>query len=717
MTNRPVRSFVALGVVCVAWFAGIGNVLATTPLVSQPIDDLDVVTLAGNTRPEATAANDRGAVPDALQLDHLQLLLQRSLEQEHEVEDFIASLHDHTSPNFHQWLSAGQFGARFGTSSADLEAIEGWLTQHGLIVNAVFPSRMTIDFSGTSGQVAAAFHTEIHRLEVNGVGHFANIRDPQIPAALAPVVDGVVKLNDFRPMVKHRAQPKFTGDCSKDSTCYLMAPADLATIYHFDPLFHGSPAITGKNQKIAVVEDTDLYSDQDWSNFRRIFGLDAYKSGSLATVHPQGPAGSARCKDPGVNADGDDVEAALDAEWSSAAAPDAAILVVACDNSQTIDGVQQAIQYLVDGASPGPAIISVSYGECEADNGAALNAFFNHMYQQADAEGISVFVATGDAGPEDCAPDYNPPAKFGVGVNAWASTSHNVAVGGTDFGDTFDHDNSKYWGKSTGAPWGTAKSYVPEIAWNDTCASSELTAYFGYTASYGKKGFCNSTAGADYLELGGGEGGPSGCASGVPSIANVVSGTCRGWPKPYYQQGLFGMPQDGVRDVPDVAMFAADGVWSHQYLLCFTDPNNYGAPCVGNPATWGQGGGGTSYATPIVAGIQALVNQKMADRQGNPNPVYYRLAAREYGDAGNSSCDSSRGTAGGKDCVFHDVTAGNDSQDCAGPYYCYQPAGRYGVMSKSDEFYQPAFQTHPGYDYPTGIGTIDAANLVNAWDW
>jgi len=163
MTKRPVRSFVALGVLCVAWFAGIGKSLATTPLVSQPIDDLDVVTLAGNTRPEATAANDRGAVPDGLQLDHLQLLLQRSPEQEQEVEDFIASLHDHTSPNFHQWLSAGQFGARFGASPADLDAIQGWLTHHGLIVNAVFPSRMTIDFSGTSGQVAAAFHTEIHR--------------------------------------------------------------------------------------------------------------------------------------------------------------------------------------------------------------------------------------------------------------------------------------------------------------------------------------------------------------------------------------------------------------------------------------------------------------------------------------------------------------------------------------------------------------------------
>jgi subtilase family serine protease len=175
------------------------------------------------------------------------------------------------------------------------------------------------------------------------------------------------------------------------------------------------------------------------------------------------------------------------------------------------------------------------------------------------------------------------------------------------------------------------------------------------------------------------------------------------------------MPDDGARDVPDVSMFAADGVWSHQYLLCFSDPNNDGAPCVGNPASWGQGGGGTSYATPIVAGIQALVNQKMGGPQGNPNPVYYRLAASEYGNAGNSSCDSSRGGAAGSPCIFHDVTAGNDAQDCAGPVGCYQPGGQYGVMSSSDSHDEPTFVTHPGYDYPTGIGTIDAANLVNAW--
>jgi subtilase family serine protease len=682
--------------------------------VAQPLDEGDLVTLGGNTRSEATSANDRGAVDPAMPLEHLELLLRRSPEQERETESLINALHDPASPSFHQWLSAEEFGQRFGVSAEAISSVRGWLESHGFRVGPVYPGGMVIDFSGTAAQLAAAFHTSIHQLSVGGEIHFANMNDPRIPRALASVVGGIVKLNDFRPLRKHRPSPKYSGSCS-GSPCYLMAPADLATIYDFNSLFHAKIPITGKGQTIAVVEDTDLYSDSDWINFRRIFGLSGYRGGTLSTIHPPPPGGGAACTDPGVNSNGDDVEAILDAEWSSAAAPDATILVAACGDSATVDGVRHAIHDLIVSASP-PAIISVSYGICEAENGAAANAFFSAMYQQAVAEGISVFVATGDSGPEDCAPNFTSPAKFGIGVNGWASTPYNVAVGGTDFSDTFDGTNRDYWGTSHGAPWGTAKSYVPEMAWNDTCASDQTIAVFGYATSYGVNGFCNSTT-ADpyYIGTGGGEGGPSGCASGAPSTKGVVSGTCAGWPKPSYQH-VFGMSSDGVRDVPDVSMFASDGwEWNHQYLICFTDPNNDGAACQGNPSTWGLGGGGTSYATPIVAGIQALVNQKMGKKQGNPNFVYYALARQQYGSDGNPQCDSSLGTRSDSSCVFHDVTTGNDSQDCKGPENCFLPSGTYGVMSLSDSSYKAAFNTHPGYDFPSGIGTIDVGNLVNNW--
>jgi subtilase family serine protease len=687
----------------------------STPLVVQAIDEHDLMTLGGNTRSEANRANDLGSVDPAMPLEHLELQLRRSADGEREVEQFIETLHDASSPNFHRWLTAEQFGRRFGAAAADIAVVRTWLADQGFRVGPVYPGGMVIDFSGTAGEVAAAFHTSIHRLAVGGETHFSNMADPKIPRALAPAVEGIVKLNDFHPARKHRPKPKFSGDCNA-APCYLMAPADLATIYDFNPLFKGTTPITGKGQRIAVVEDTDLYSNEDWYNFRRIFGLDVYTSGAFKTVHPPPPEGGAPCRDPGVNADGDDVEAALDAEWSSAAAPGATILLAACGNAATGDGVRQAIHHLIASPSP-PQIISVSYGICEAENGAAANAYFNALYQQAVAEGISVFVATGDSGPEDCAPNFTSPAKFGVGVNAWASTRHNVAVGGTDFSDTFAGTNAQYWGPSSGTPWGTANSYVPEMAWNDTCASDQVVALFGYEKSYGTNGFCNSTiASPYYIGTGGGEGGPSGCATGTPAAKGVVGGSCQGWSKPQYQTNLFGMPEDGVRDVPDVSMFASDGwEWNHQYLICFSDPNNYGAPCVGNPAKWGQGGGGTSYATPIVAGIQALVNEKMGGRQGNPNYVYYALARKDYGARGNSLCDSSLGSSGKGGCVFHDVTLGTDAQDCKGSVDCFLPSGSYGAMSLSDSRYEPAFQAHAGYDFPSGIGTIDAANLVDAW--
>lgn len=688
------------------------NALAAMPssraLITDPVNESRLVMLPGNTRPEATAANDRGRITDDFRLEHLQLLLQRSPQREAQTEQFVDTLQDSASPAFHHWLTASDFGSRFGTSAADVGIVTAWLKSHGFSVDYVYPSRMMIDFSGTAGQVAEAFHTEIHHLSVKGVEHIGNMQDPQIPAALQRVIAGIVSLNDFRPKPRVKRKPRYTDTSADCGTCYWIAPADLATIYNFKPLFAAARPITGKGQTIAVVEDTDLYSNSDWTNFRSIFGLSAYKYGKLQILHP---APSANCTDPGVTQD--DVEATIDVEWSSAAAPDATIILASCNNTATADGIVIAAQNLVNATKP-PPIISVSYGDCEADLGAAMNTSFKTLYQQAAAEGISVFVATGDNGPSDCA--YGEVTTDGIGVSGWASTVYNTAVGGTDFSDTYAGTNATYWHASTGKPWGTAKSYIPETPWNDTCASSLLIRYYqpGNPVSYGKSGFCNDAAGNDYVFPGGGEGGPSNCATGTATQTDIVSGTCKGWPKPSWQK-LVGVPVDGVRDVPDISMFSADGTWEHQYLLCFSDPTNYGGACVGSPTDWGQGGGGTSYATPIVAGIQALIDQKMGKPQGNAAPVLYKLARRQYGTRGNADCNSNMGKTISGGCIFHDVTFGDNMQPCQGKANCYRPSGAYGVLSTSDSTYDPAYLASVGYDLPTGIGTINATNLVDHW--
>ena len=680
-------------------------------LMGRAIDESRRHSLAGNTRPEATARNDQGAVAGDFPMEHMILQFARSAADEQAVQQYIDSLHDPASPNYHHWMTAAEFGAAFGAAEADRATVAQWLESHGFTVNSIAPGGMTIDFSGSAAQVLEAFHTEIHHLNVNGVRHIANMSDPEIPEALAPAVAGIVSLHDFSPRPRRRAHADYTFTSGR-TTYQAVTPGDLATIYDLKPLF--AAGITGQGQTIAVIEDSDLYKSSDWNTFRSTFGLtSSYPSGSLTSVHPAPPSGANNCSAPGVVA-GDDGEAILDAEWASAAAPNAAIEVVACASTRTTFGGLIALQNLLNAKTPPPPIVSISYGECEAGNGAASNAAFNSIYQQAVAEGVSVFVAAGDEGAASCDAGAQG-ATHGIGVSAWASTPYNVAVGGTDFGDTLAGTNSEYWNTSNTSTLDSAKSYVPEIPWNDSCASGLVAWHFGYSTVDGSAGFCgSSTAKNDgLLEVVAGSGGPSGCATGSPAASGVVGGSCQGYAKPSWQTGVAGIPADGVRDIPDVSLFAADGLWGHYYVDCWSDIRNGGASCAGAPSTW-DGAGGTSFSAPILAGIQALVNQNSGARQGNPNYVYYQLAAFPG--------------------IFHNVTQGDIDVNCGGTMACFgatqsAPAagGRgsrggfgssvsyNGALSTSGTSLLPAYPTGTPWNFATGLGSVDAYNLVMSW--
>src|SRR5258708_6391145 len=684
------------------------------PRITQNIDEGERVTLAGNTHRDASEGNDRGKVHDAFPREHLLLQLRRSPEQEKAVQKFMEDLHNPNSPDFQKWLSADEFGDRFGVSDLDLDTLTRWLRSNGFRINVVYPSGMVIDFSGTADQVSRAFSTEIHHLEVRGRKHIGNINNPQIPAALASVVVGVVSMHDFRPHTMHvmrSVPPKFTFSGLYGNT-YAVVPADLATIYNFNPLFNAG--YSGQGQTIALIEDTDVFTAADWRAFRAKFGLSSYTSGSFKTVHPAAPTGPNNCARPGVVAP-NDAEAILDAEWASAAAPSAAVEIASCADTTSTFGGLIAIQNLINASSRPPAIMSVSYGQCETVNGAAANAAYNSAYQQAAAEGVSVFVAAGDSGAAGCDNSVSE-ATHGVGANAFASTPYNVAVGGTDFSDTYSGTNGIYWNSSNTSTFRSAASYVPEIPWNNSCAGALLSTYLGFGPTYGSNSLCNDPSyGLSLQTTVAGGGRPSACATGTPSIAGGVSGTCQGWPKPSWQR-LVGNPYDGVRDTPDVSLFAADGLWSHYYVFCWSDTLNGGAACTGDPSGW-SGAGGTSFSAPIMAGIQAIVNQKMRARQGNPNPVYYQLAAAEYGSSGTASCNSTNGNGVASNCVFYDVTQGDIDVNCMGTSNCYNPSGpgTQGVLSASNNSFNPAYGTLTGWDFATGIGTLNATNVVNNW--
>jgi hypothetical protein len=657
-----------------------------------------LVTLRGNTRAEANARNDRGRVSDDMPLNHMMLLLHRSSEQEQALEQFIKDLHDPASPRFHQWITAEEFGKRYGVSSADISSVTNWLESQGFTVNVVYPNQMLVDFTGSAGQVRQAFHTEIHHLAVGGEDHIANMSDPQIPAELAATISGIVSLNDFRPHPTLRRRPNYT----LSSGYELVVPADLATIYNFTPAF--ASGISGQGQTIVLIEDTDLYSAADWSTFRSTLGLtSAYPLGTLTQVHPAPKTSPNNCADPGVN--GDDGEAAIDVEWASAGAPSAAIELASCADTETNWGAWVALQNLLNGSAPPPAIVSISYGFAESENGSGGNAYINSLYEQAVTEGVSVFVSAGDQGAAGT--DYDAAyAASGINVSAFASTPYDVSVGGTDFGDFYEGTDSSYWNSSNGSNYGSALSYIPEIPWNDSCASLLIDDYMGTLPPYGSSGACNVSS--DFLNDTAGSGGPSGCATGAPAIAGVVSGTCAGYPKPSWQSGIIGNPNDGVRDVPDVSLFAANGVWGHYYVVCYSDTASGGASCSGTPDTW-AGFGGTSVASPIMAAIQALANQASGSRWGNPNPTYYALAAAQFSSSDAASCNSALGNAVSSTCIFYDVTpipllyggtgnGGDNDVPCLG-VNCYAPSGTYGVLSTAPQTLTSAWLTGLGSGY------------------
>ena len=659
-------------------------------------------------------ATDQGLVSDSLPLAHLQMVLKRSAAQQARAEQLLTEQADATSPNYHRWLTNAQVAEQFGAQAADVDTLELWLKGKGFTVNSESLAEGVIDFAGTAGLVRTAFFAPLHRIVVNGQAHFSNTNDPQIPAALAGAVVGIAKLNDFmpRPLFVPKAKTTAKGILGYNSTYganYLSA-GDLAKIYDFDNVFR--IGFTGTGQTVVAIEDTNLYNIADWTVFRKAFGLTKYTNGSLREANPHGKS---PCVNPGVN--GDDVEAAIDVEWASAAAPDATIVNAACRDTTTQFGGFLALSNLLQSETP-PTIVSISYGEAEASLGAAENVYISALYQTAALQGVSIYVSSGDEGAVSADAGQNF-AYHGIGVSGFTSTPYNVSVGGTDFGYIPLGSPGQYFSTTNSPTFVTALSYIPEIPWNNSCAGSLLANLFGYPVA-GANSLCNQLPYSEsFLEtVVGGSGGPSGCATGAATVGdaygNVVSGTCKGYPKPVWQSGIAGNPNDKVRDIPDVSLMASNGFWGTYYAFCWSDIPRGGAACGADPGNW-SGAGGTSISSPIWAGIQALINERTKAHWGNPNPALYSIAKNEFGPKGNSACNATLGPGINPHCVFHDVTAGDIAVDCLGLYDCYTPGGLLGIESQSNSALLPAYSATPGWDFATGLGTVNAFNVVSAF--
>ncbi|HKW33978.1 MAG TPA: Ig-like domain repeat protein [Candidatus Acidoferrum sp.] len=665
---------------------------AQTPAVParirQAIDEGQLVRLKGNVHPLARPEFDQGAVPDSTPMSRMLLLLQRSPEQEAALQQLLAEQQAKDSPNFHKWLTPQQFGAQFGPADTDIQTVTDWLTRQGFQGIKVAAGKTVVEFSGTARQVRNAFQTEIHHYLVNGKLRQANSADPQIPAALTPVVAGIVTLHNFpRKSMKHNAgifvakresstKPLFTtsSGCgpSKNQPCYVVGPADFAKIYSLPP----TATLDGTGVTIALVADSNI-DPQDVADFRALFGLSANFTSSNIILN--GP-------DPGLN--GDEGEADLDVQTAGMVAPGATIKLVVSEDTLTVLGIDLSALYIVDN-NVGD-VVSESFGICEPALGTTGNQFYNALWEQAAAQGATVMVSAGDNGSAGC-DDFTSEAvaTAGLAVSGIASTPFNVAVGGTDFDDAGTQTSGGFWSATNAA--GTresAQGYIHEIPWNDSCAAAATSANLNTV-----------------------------CAS----ASNIVAAS--GGPSAFYtkthapwQNGI--TPADGHRDLPDISLFASDGQLSDSfYLFCQADAISPGSPpsCASSGQFSYFGAGGTSASSPAFAGVMALINQQQSGRQGNANPVLYTIAQAEAFSSCNSTTMPLTGSA---TCVFYDVTKGNNSVPCAGnstTTCSSHTTSVNGVLVTANGSTTPAFTTGTAYDLATGLGTVNVTNLAAAW--
>ena len=684
--------------------------------ILERVNDTTLTTLHGNTHPLAQARFDQGTAPPDLPMSRMLLLLKRSDAQESALQALLDAQQDPNSPSYHQWLTPDAFGQQFGPSDLDVQTIAAWLGAHGFQIGGVSRGRTVIEFSGTAAQVQQAFHTEIHKFVVNGETHWANASDPQIPAALAPVIVGVNSLHNFAKQPAHHIggvysksratgevtsiRPGFTlqsaGSCSATGTCYFVGPYDFAKIYNVLPLWEASPAIDGTGQSIAILGRSDV-ALQDVRDFRNLFGLPA-----------NDPAFIVNGADPGIVPD-DETEAALDVEWSGAVAKGAKINLIISGSTETTDGIDLSALYAVEhNVSP---IINESFSLCELFLGTAGNSFQNAVRQQAAAQGITFVTSTGDQGAAGCdvsAGAPPEPAGHGLMVSGLASSPYGVAVGGTDFSNygpnyTLSSLNSPspYWSVTNDTNHASALGYIPESTWNDTCANNIFVVLnFGASVEAG----CNNSQARNWVETFAASGGKSSCIS---SSGVAVSSCTGGYGKPSWQSAP-GVPADGARDIPDVSLFAGSGIMGSAYMICEADQTQLRGSCGLTGIQYDFVAiGGTSAASPAFAGIMALVNQyAQSSGQGNANPVLYKLASSTA--QRNANCNSSAIPASG--CIFNDVTAGTIATPCtAQSPNCAVSVGSdtYGILS--------GYSAVTGYDTATGLGSVNAYNLVHNW--
>ncbi len=594
---------------------------------------LPSVTLTGN-HPLEAATSSPIAQADASMPLQMQVTL--GMRNRAQLNQLIQDQQNPASPRYHQWLTPTQFTAQFGPAQQDMDAVVQWLGAQGLKVTASSLAQRYVKFTGTVADVERVFGVSI-MLFGNGSA-FSNVSDPAIPAQFDGVISAVRGLDNFghsvpllyrsplSPAVPAAAIGAIGSDWSAGPLALLDSGAALPASRA--PLLAPAPNVTIAGT--TAFGPSDFYSFYDQTSpisggltggsgdCIGIVGDSDFLAGAVALFNSQFglPASNittvlADPVNPGIGAG--ELEALVDLEWSHAVAPGAATrFYLGNDNDASANGsVVDAIQTAVLDNKCGT--IGVSFGLCGFPSSFYLDTV-SPIYAQAATQGQSIFVASGDVGAAAlvvasgaCMPGDTR------GVNELGADPNVSEIGGTMF--TPDYDAS---GNNVGK--------VAESAWNAT--------------------YLNPTPppATEQLATGGGQ-------SAV-------------YPKPAYQTGP-GVPDDGVRDVPDAALMAA--LSGSNGPGVFIGNDNGGIPQIQCCAL------GTSVSTQLWNGITMLLAELNHGRVGPINPRLYALA-----------------NAGLVTNGFRDVTIGNNN---------------FGSVT--------GFSAGPGFDLTTGWGTVDINTFIS----
>jgi len=690
-------------------------------------DPSGFVSLRGHVHRLARPSVDAGEAPDTLRMGGLELIIAKTPAQQAALDQLVADQQNPKSSRYHRWLTPAQYGSQFGASDAVIAALSAWLESNGLQTGAVPASRAYLPFTGSKARVEAAFRTPIHVFVPAGERHYANVAAPSVPAALSHWIAAVRGLNDFHANAGAKRMPANYGRTSPTSpapdTYYsgsgqypgYVGPTDFATMYNFAPAYESG--VTGAGVTVAIGAQSDLdpsVLSTFWAAFGVAgsnFGLPAQQFSSIAV--PVADGGT----DPGQTMDSNEDEAYLDSEILGALAPGARLILVRDED------VQIAAQYVVNQNLA--AILNVSFGQCEADEG-ANNATINALWEQAATQGITVTVSTADAGVAACTAQAdtnkaNDVKSNGFAVNGLASTPYDLAVGGTDFDPTRE---TSFWNSSNQpGTLASALSHIPEIVWNGSCANPIFADAYRI---FDPIEFCNTktlpggNTANPFFEISGAGAGVSDCTS-----TDADENCTGGYAQPAWQMSA-GIGSLGGRTIPDVAMIAT------RWLMCSYDT----VPCDPTqaptfaPAATGTVKvlQGTSASTPAVAAIIAMLDQTKITptlpdgRQGLVNPMLYELASAEYQNpAIEGVCNASQGTPNTSQCVFFDVTEGSNAEPCSVANYATAAGGSLPASTCASESGDTTgimaingtqdYAASLGFDVATGLGSINAAAL------